>query len=159
MICLSPANVLLLHFSTVYKMVCVFVGPTIPLHIPFLGVHRHCHHLHHHPPCGHRPAADAHFEVLLLGHQPSGVQWNHPQRSWYVYMCILFAHKQYTCMTLVLFCSSTKNYMLLVPCFTDHVSVLSLRGVTFSLHLPVFKHNLTFKVSGSSECEANVNQN
>lgn len=64
---------------------CVFPGPAVPVHIPVIRVHRHCHHLHHHSPHRHRPAADAHSEVLLLGNQPPGVQWNHPQRSWYVY--------------------------------------------------------------------------
>lgn len=64
---------------------CVFPGPAVPVHIPVIGVHRHCHHLHHHSPHRHRPAADAHSEVLLLGNQPPGVQWNHSQRSWYVY--------------------------------------------------------------------------
>lgn len=72
----------LLLYQSVDK--CVNAGPAVPLHVPVLGVHRHRHHLQHHPPRRHCPAADAHSEILLLGHQPAGVQWNQPQRSWYV---------------------------------------------------------------------------
>lgn len=68
------------------KLTYVYAGPVISLHVPVIGVHWHCHHLQHHPTCRDRPAADAHSEILLLGHQPAGVQWNHPQRPWYVHM-------------------------------------------------------------------------
>lgn len=69
---------------------CARAGPAVPLHLPVVGIHRHCHHIHHHPPRWDRPAADAHSEVLLLGHQPAGVQWDQPQRSRYVHA--RFAH-------------------------------------------------------------------
>lgn len=89
-----PLCVCMCHYL-LYKWmcVCVYTGPAVPLHIPIIGVHWHRHHLHHHPPCWHSPAADAHSQVLLLGHQPAGVQWNHPQRSWYVCSCTQMTHK------------------------------------------------------------------
>lgn len=94
-ICQPPCMCMRLYLLSKWMClcVCVYAGPALPLHILVVGVHRHCHHLHHHPPRRHRPAADAHSQVLLLGHQPVGVQWNHPQRSWYVQACTQFAQK------------------------------------------------------------------
>lgn len=83
-------------------VLCARAGPAVPLHLPVVGVHWHRHHLHHHPPRGHRPAADAHSQVLLLGHQPAGVQWHQPQRPRYVrapvnhkswWFCFLYTQK------------------------------------------------------------------
>lgn len=80
-LCLS-INLCVACLFLLYSWMCLYTGPAIPLHLPVIRVHWHCHHLHHHPPRGYCPAADAHSEVLLLGNQPAGVQRNHSQRSW-----------------------------------------------------------------------------
>lgn len=109
-------------------MCCVRTGSAVPLHLPVVGVHWHRHHLHHHPPRGHRPAADAHSQVLLLGHQPAGVQWHQPQRPRYVHAPV----NHQSC----LFCFFIHTEMLSVwcvfGCCLSIVCFLRLRDFFFS---------------------------
>lgn len=60
-----------------------FAGATHTLHLPGNRVHQHSDHIQCNSQGGHCASSHAYTEILLLGCQPSGPQWNHSQRPWW----------------------------------------------------------------------------